>query len=126
MVQWVKKLTVAAWVAAKAWVHPLLAQWVKRSGVATAAAQIQALAWELSYAVSMAVKKKRKKKDCRGDSPAENFKASLYQTPDYLVMTLVTEAETLCQAQVHISYPIHSFLHSLSEDLLGSMLGARV
>ena len=62
MVQWVKKLTVAAWVAAKAWVHPLLAQWVKRSGVATAAAQIQALAWELSYAASVAVKKKEKKK----------------------------------------------------------------
>ena len=37
---------------------PSLVQWVKGSGVATAAAQIQPLAWELTYAAGMAIKRK--------------------------------------------------------------------
>ena len=46
---------------------PSLVQWVKRSGVAaaavqvTAVAQIQSLAQELSYAIGVAIEKKKKK-----------------------------------------------------------------
>ena len=36
---------------------PSLAQWIKESSVAAAAAQIQSLAQEFPYAVSVAVKK---------------------------------------------------------------------
>ena len=47
---------------------PSLAQWVKGSGIAIAAAQVtagaltQSLAWELPYAAGTAIKKKKKKK----------------------------------------------------------------
>ena len=39
-----------------------LAQWVKGSGVATAVAQIQSLAQELTYATHVAIKKKKKER----------------------------------------------------------------
>ena len=41
---------------------PGLVHWVKGFSVAIAAAQIQFPAWELSYAIGVAIKKKRKKK----------------------------------------------------------------
>ena len=37
---------------------PGLAQWVKGSGVVTATAWIQSLAWELPHAIGVAIKKK--------------------------------------------------------------------
>ena len=54
----VKNLTAAALVAVEAWLDPWLCpiQWVKGSGVAPAAAQIQSLAWELPYALSAVIK----------------------------------------------------------------------
>ena len=39
------------------------AQWVKGSGIATAAAQSQPLAWELPDATGAMIKKKKKKKE---------------------------------------------------------------
>ena len=41
---------------------PGLVHWVKGFSVAIAAAQIQFPAWELSYAIGVAIKEKRKKK----------------------------------------------------------------
>ena len=67
MVQWVKNLTAAALVAERCGFDSQLVQWVKGSGTVTAVARvaavawIQSLAWELSYAMSTAIKKKRKK-----------------------------------------------------------------
>ena len=64
MAQWVKNMTVAAWVAAE--IGP--AQWVKGSGVAVAVVQVvagawnQSLAWELLYVVGMAEKQKERRK----------------------------------------------------------------
>ena len=65
MAQWVKNLTSGA----LQWDPWWPGQWVKGSGVAAvaAAAQIQSLAWELPYAVSMAIKKKKKKKKKKAD-----------------------------------------------------------
>ena len=53
MAQRVKNLTGEARVTS-------LVQWVKGSQVAAAAARIQSLAWELPYAVDVAIKLKRK------------------------------------------------------------------
>ena len=39
-----------------------MAQWVKGSSAAEAGAQMQSLAWELPYAVGVAIKKKKKKR----------------------------------------------------------------
>ena len=36
-----------------------LSQWVEGSGIATAVALIQSLAWELTYATGVAIKKKK-------------------------------------------------------------------
>ena len=60
MTQWVKNLTAVACVTMEVRVCSL-AQWVKGSSSATAAAWIQSLAWELTYAVGTAIKKKKKK-----------------------------------------------------------------
>ena len=61
VVQWVKNLTAMVQAAAKVQGQSLaLAQWVKGSGIAAAAAQIQPLAWELPYASGGATKKKKK------------------------------------------------------------------
>ena len=57
MVRWVKNLTAVAQVAVGSIPSP--AQWVKRSGVAAAVAQIQSLAMELPYAVVWPLKKKK-------------------------------------------------------------------
>ena len=47
-----------AWVAMEMQVQSHgLVQWVKRSGVAARAAQIQSLAWERLYAMDVAIKK---------------------------------------------------------------------
>lgn len=58
---------VAQWIKNPAAVAlgsiPSLAQWVKGCSVATAVAQIQSLAWELPYAFSAAIKKKKKNAD---------------------------------------------------------------
>ena len=65
MVQWVKNLTAAALVAERCGFDSQV--WVKGSGTVTAVARvaavawIQSLAWELSYAMSTAIKKKKKK-----------------------------------------------------------------
>ena len=60
MVQWVKNPTAVAWVTAEVWVFiPDLAQWIKRSSIVAAVAQvtamalIQYLAQELPYAVEI-------------------------------------------------------------------------
>ena len=59
----VKNLIAAAWVSQEAWVLSPAAPWVKRSHIATAMAQvtavawIQSLAWELPYAMGMTIKK---------------------------------------------------------------------
>ena len=61
MAQWVKNLTAAAWVTCRGAAlisHP--AQWGKGSGVATAAAHLQSLTWELPYAMGVAMKLKKK------------------------------------------------------------------
>ena len=69
MVQWVKKLTVAAQVShcrGKGSI-PGLAQWIKGSSIAAAVAEaaplarIQTLAQELPYTVGDPIKKKKKK-----------------------------------------------------------------
>ena len=60
-------LDVAQWVKNLQWLRlcggvgsiPGPAQWVKGSGVATAVAQIQSLAWELSYAMGAAIGEKK-------------------------------------------------------------------
>ena len=67
LAQWVKDLTAAAGVVAEVWVQ-FLVQWVKRSGLATAAvvaaaAWRQSLAWELPYVAGAAIGKKKTKKD---------------------------------------------------------------
>ena len=63
-VQWVKNPLPAAWVAAEAWVwYPAQCSGLKGSGVATAAAWIQSLAWELSYATGAAIKSSKKRLD---------------------------------------------------------------
>ena len=66
VVQWVKNLTAVTLVAGEVQVQSWLEQWVKGSGVATAAAWvavgtwIQSLAWELPYALDAALKKIKK------------------------------------------------------------------
>ena len=55
--QWIKSPTAVAQMVVAA--SP--AQWVKWSGVAIAAAWIQSLAWELSYATGAAINKQMKK-----------------------------------------------------------------
>ena len=59
MVQWVKNLSTAAQVAPEGWFTPWPVQWVKGSGIttaATAAASIHSLAWKLAYASGVAIK----------------------------------------------------------------------
>ena len=55
VVQQLKNLDAEAWVAAEMKIRstgsiPGLAQWIERSGIATAKARIQSLAWEIPYA----------------------------------------------------------------------------
>ena len=65
MVQWVKNPTVAALVAAEAWVQtPGRPSWLKYD-IAAAVARIRSLAQELSYAVGAAIKKKKAKKNLK-------------------------------------------------------------
>ena len=59
MVQWVKNLTAAAWVAAEAWILALCSG-LKDPEEVTASVQIQSLAWELPYAVGTARERKSK------------------------------------------------------------------
>ena len=59
MAQWVKNLTVVAQVAVEVWVQSPPVQWVKGSSMATAAAWIQSLTWELPYAMGVAIKRKK-------------------------------------------------------------------
>ena len=66
MAQWVKTQTAAACVAAAVWVKSLAQQdGLKGSSIATAVAwvavapQIQSLAWELPYALGVAIKFKK-------------------------------------------------------------------
>ena len=54
MAQWVKNPVAAAQMTEYMWVQSP-AQWVKGSGVAAAAAQVQSLASELPSAVSMTI-----------------------------------------------------------------------
>ena len=59
MAQRVKNLTVVAQVAAEVRVLISgLVPWVKGSGIAPAAALIQSLAWELPYAIGVAITEK--------------------------------------------------------------------
>ena len=60
MAQWVKNPIVAAWVTAKVSSIPSLAQWVKGSGFASAAVQVESMAQGLPSA--MGGKEKRKEK----------------------------------------------------------------
>ena len=64
VVQWVKNLTAAAWVPGEVQVQfPIPVQWANGSSIATAAAQVTAVAWiqflarELPYAMGLAVLK---------------------------------------------------------------------
>jgi len=60
--QWVKNSTAAAQVTVEARFNPWPVQWVKGSGIATTmtevatVAQIRSLAWELPYAMGVAIK----------------------------------------------------------------------
>ena len=60
MAQWVKNPNAKAWVAAEAQVRPST-RCSGYSSIATAVAQIQSLARELSYAAGAAIKIKKKK-----------------------------------------------------------------
>ena len=64
MEQWVKNPTAAAWVAVAVPddLTPGLAQWVKGSAFAQAAAQIQSLAWECPCVAGAAIKKYKERK----------------------------------------------------------------
>ena len=55
MARWVKNPTAVAQLAGEVWV-PSLTEGVKVSVVATAAPQIQTLAWELLFAIGVAIK----------------------------------------------------------------------
>ena len=55
MAQWVKNPTVVAWVFTVMGLILGQAHWIKGSSVATAAAQIQFLAWVLPYATGAAI-----------------------------------------------------------------------
>ena len=60
MAQWVKNPNAKAWVAAEAQVRPST-RCSGSSSIATAVAQIQSLARELSYAAGSVIKIKKKK-----------------------------------------------------------------
>ena len=68
MVQWVKHLPAVVQVAEEAWVpSPAWCNGLKGSAwlqLWFIAAEVRSLAWELPYAVGVAIKKKRKKTHC--------------------------------------------------------------
>ena len=62
MAQCIMTPTAASWAAAEVRV-PRLAQWVRESGTARAAAWIQFLDWELPHAASGDIKKKKRERE---------------------------------------------------------------
>ena len=61
VVQWVKILAVVAGGRCGGESSiPSPAQWVKGSGITASAAWIQSLAWELPYAMGVAIKRKKR------------------------------------------------------------------
>ena len=80
MTQWVKNLTAVACVTMEVRVCSL-AQWVKGSSSATAAAWIQSLAWELTYAVG------------EPPSPPLQMKIFCLGSPKLILTSVVLETE---------------------------------